>query len=83
MTDQSDRRAPITARVIEIDTADEIARPRPIGPQVIPTERTEPVTPSERSVVVAAPPPPVRRRDGVITFGLASVAVFFLSLIHI
>ena len=78
MTDQSDRRAPITARVIEIDAADEIARPRPIGPQVIATERTEPVTPTERSVVVAAPPP-VRRRDGVITFGLASVAVFFVG----
>jgi putative membrane protein len=79
MTDQSDRRAPITARVIEIDAADEIARPRPIGPQVIATERTEPVTPTERSVVVTAPPPPVRRRDGVITFGLASVAVFFVG----
>ena len=55
MTDQSDRKAPITARVIEIDPADGLARPRPIGPQVIATERTEPVTPSERSVVVVAP----------------------------
>jgi hypothetical protein len=78
MTDQSDRKAPITARVIEIDAADELARPRPIGPQVIATERTEPVTPSERSVVVVAPPP-ARRRDGVITFGLAGVAVFFVG----
>ena len=78
MTDQSDRKAPITARVIEIDAADELARPRPIGPQVIATERTEPVTPSERSVVVVAPPP-ARRRDGVITFGLAGLAVFFVG----
>ena len=78
MTDQSDRKAPITARVIEIDPADGLARPRPIGPQVIATERTEPVTPSERSVVVVAPPP-ARRRDGVITFGLAGLAVFFVG----
>ena len=78
MTDQSDRGAPITARVIEIDAADEAARPRPIGPQVITTERTERVTPSERSVVVVAPPP-ARRRDGVIRFGLAGVSVFFVG----
>ena len=78
MTDQSNRGTPITARVIEIDAADEMARARPIGPQVIATERTEPITPSERSVVVAAPPP-ARRRDGVITFGLASIAVFFVG----
>ena len=73
MTDQSNRGAPIAARVIEIVAADEMARTRPIGPQAIATERTEPITPSERSVVVVAPPP-ARRRDGVITFELASIA---------
>jgi hypothetical protein len=58
---------PITARVIEIDAADEIGGRARSAVRVIATERTGTVTPTERSVVVAAPR--WCRRDGVITFG--------------
>jgi putative membrane protein len=76
MTDRPDRGAPPTARVIEMDAADELAPLPPLSPQVIPTERTEPITPSTPAVVVTSPVP-VRRRDRVVTFGLAGVALFF------
>lgn len=76
MTDRSDRAAPPTVRVIEVDAADELPPLPPLAPQVIPTEHTEPITPSTPAVVVASPLP-ARRRDRVVTFGLAGVALFF------
>jgi putative membrane protein len=79
MRDQSNRGAPPSARVIEVDAADDIAPLRPAAPQIIPTERSERVTPAEPAPVTAAPREPTRRRDRVITFGLAGVAVFFVG----
>ena len=79
MRDQSDRGAPPSARVIEVDAADDIVQLRPAAPQIIPTERSERVTPAEPAPVTAAPRQPARRRDRVITFGLAGVAVFFVG----
>jgi putative membrane protein len=76
MTDRPDRAAAPTARVIEVDAADELAALPPLAPQVIPTERSEPITPSAPAVVVASPVP-APRRDRVVTFGLAGVALFF------
>ncbi len=52
---------------------------RPPRPQVIVTEQTDPITPSDRAVVPSTPPEPVRRRDRVITLGIAGVTVFFVG----
>jgi putative membrane protein len=76
MTDRPDRAAAPTARVIEVESADELAPLPPLAPQVIPTERSEPIIPSAPAVVVTSPVP-ARRRDRVVTFGLAGVALFF------
>jgi putative membrane protein len=78
MSDPSPRNAP-RARVIEVDGADRIAPLPPLAPQVIPTERTERVTPTEPAAVPAVVPVPARRRDGIVTFGLWGVAVFFVG----
>jgi putative membrane protein len=65
------------ARVIEVEAAD-AAAPLPLAPRVVATDRTDPVTPSEPQVVpVAARPHEPRRRDRVVAFGLAGLAVFF------
>jgi putative membrane protein len=77
MSDQSEDRAPLGARVIEVDAA-AAAAPQPLAPQIIPTDRTEPITPSEPAlpaVARAAPP----RRDRVMTFGLAGVALLLVG----
>ena len=79
MRGQRDLGAAPGARVIEVDGADEIAPLRPASPQVIATELTERVTPSEPASAPAIAAPPPRRRDRVITFGLAGVAVFFVG----
>src|SRR5262249_31430661 len=47
MSDQTDPGAALMARVIEVEAADDVAPRRPLAPRVIPTERTERVTPSE------------------------------------
>ena len=78
MSDPSTRNAP-RARVIEVDGADRIAPLPPLAPQVIPTERTERVTPTEPAAVPAVVPAPPRRRDRVVTFGLWGVALFFVG----
>src|SRR5262249_15519272 len=78
MSDQSEDRAPLGARVIEVDAAAAAAPPQPLAPQIIPTERTEPITPSEPAlpaVARAAPP----RRDRVMTFGVAGGALRFVG----
>jgi putative membrane protein len=67
------------ARVIEVDAAEERAPRRPLAPRIIPTERTEPVTPSEPAPVAVVARDAPRRRDRVMTFGLAGVAVLFVG----
>jgi putative membrane protein len=80
MTPPADRDAPLVVRVIEVDAADELATPlRPPAPRVIPTERSEPVTPIQPAPVPALRAAPPRRRDRVVTFGLLGVAVFFVG----
>jgi putative membrane protein len=69
----------LTARVIEIDAGDDLAALRALAPQVILTERTEAVTPTERAVVPRVTYEPARRRDRVVTFGIAGVAVFVVG----
>ena len=73
--------APFTARVIEVDAPDDPLRG--LGPQVIPqvieTERTEPIVPTEPAMLPAVTREAPRRRDRVITFGIAGVAVFFVD----
>jgi putative membrane protein len=72
---RADRDIPFTARVIEVEAPDERAPLPAVPPQVIVTERTERVVPTERAII-AAPREPARRRDRVVTFGIAGVAVF-------
>ena len=79
MSDQADRGVAPMARVIEVDAAEERAPRRPLAPRIIPTERTEPVTPSEPAPVAVVAPDAPRRRDRVMTFGLAGVAVLFVG----
>ena len=80
MTHPADRDAPLAVRVIEVDAADELAPPlRPPAPRVIPTERSEPVTPIQPAPVPAVVAAPARRRDRVVTFGLLGVGVFFVG----
>ncbi|TMJ88806.1 MAG: DUF697 domain-containing protein [Alphaproteobacteria bacterium] len=74
MSDQPERGVAPAPRVIEMDAADDAAPLRLLRPQIIPTERTEAVTPSEPALPALAPVPP-RRRDRVVTFGLAGVTV--------
>ncbi len=76
MIDLSNRDTPLAARVIEVDAADDPGRLRSPGPRVIPTQRTERVTPAQPAVVPAASPAPARRRDLTVTLGVAGVAVF-------
>jgi putative membrane protein len=78
MSDKNEHGAPLTARVIEVDAADEVAPRQPLAPRIIPTERTERVTPSKpASVVVRDARDQPRRRDRVMSFGLAGVAMLF------
>jgi len=79
MSDQADRGVAPTARVIEVDAAEDRAPRRPLAPRIIPTERTEPVTPSEPAPVAVVAPDAPRRRDRVMTFGLAGVAALFVG----
>jgi len=62
MSDQTDPGVPLMARVIEMDAADDAAPLRLLRPQIIPTERTEAVTPSEPVLPALVPVAP-RRRD--------------------
>jgi uncharacterized membrane protein YcjF (UPF0283 family) len=79
MSHQTDPGAAPMARVIEVDAAEDRAPRRPLAPRIIPTERTEPVTPSEPAPVVVVTPDAPRRRDRVMTFGLAGVAALFVG----
>ncbi|HKA80037.1 MAG TPA: DUF697 domain-containing protein [Xanthobacteraceae bacterium] len=80
---RADPDAAPTARVIEVDVAEpdmaELPPLRVVPPQVIATELTERVTPTEPAIVSVAPRPPARRRDRAVTLGIAGVAVFFVG----
>src|SRR5262245_65463467 len=78
MSDQTDPGVAPMARVIEVD-ADHVAPHRPLAPRIIPTERTERVTPSEPAPVAVVRSDAPRRRDRVMTFGLAGVAALFVG----
>jgi putative membrane protein len=80
MSDQTSHGAPPTARVIEVDAGNDVTARRPLAPQVIPTERTERITPSEPARIVARDVrDQPRRRDRVMSFGLAGVALLFVG----
>jgi putative membrane protein len=70
-----------TARVIEVEVAERepMVPLRAAPPQVIATERTERITPTEPAIVPVAARAPARRRDRVVTLGIAGVAVFFVG----
>ena len=73
MSDQSSvpRNAPQSPRVIEVEPAEELARLRvEPAPQIIATERTERIVPSEPANLPAVAGAPVRRRDRVVTLAL-------------
>jgi putative membrane protein len=76
MTDASfaARDMPFAPRVIEGDTRDQPAPSADPLPQVITTERAEPVVPAERATLPVTREP-ARRRDRVVTFGVAGLAV--------
>jgi len=76
MNDPSPRDAPPAARVIEVDAADEVVPLRPPTPRVFVSERTEPITPIAPALVRATAPPAPRRRDRVVSFGIAGIAIF-------
>src|SRR5262249_59429782 len=69
------------ARVIEIDAPEQALRPYglEVVAKVIETERTDPIRPSEPAPLPALVPAPPRRRDRVVAFGVAGVAVFFVG----
>ena len=74
MSDQSSvpRNAPQSPRVIEVEPAEELARLRvEPAPQIIATERTERIVPSEPANLPAVAGAPARRRDRVVTLALA------------
>jgi putative membrane protein len=78
MSDPARSDAPFAPRVIEVDAPPELAPLRPAPPQVIATDETARITPSEPAPLPAvAAREPARRRDRIISFGLAGVAVFF------
>jgi len=63
----------LAVRVIEVEAPDASAGPAP-SPQVIVTERIEPIVPSEQAIVASRSPP--ARRDRVVSFGIAGVGIF-------
>jgi putative membrane protein len=78
MSDHNEHGAALTARVIEADAAEAAMPPRPLAPQIIPTQRTEPITPSEPALPAVSRTAP-RRRDRVMSFGVAGVALLLVG----
>jgi len=72
---REERDLAFTPRVIEVEVPDGRLPFSVAPPQVIVTDRAEPVVPKERAVV-AVVPEPVRRRNRAVTFGIAGVAIF-------
>lgn len=65
---------PLRPRVIDVEEPDEAA-PLRAGPQVIMTERTEPIVPTVPASRTL--PKPLRRKSRAISFGLAGLGVGF------
>jgi putative membrane protein len=65
---------PSRPRVIDLEEREDAA-PRPSGPQVIMTERTEPIVPAEPLRRAAPAPPTVRRRSRAVSLGLTGIGV--------
>jgi putative membrane protein len=74
MSDQAKDSVSPAARVIEVDAARDPVPRLPLAPQIIPTERSERITPSEPLVPAVARAAP-RRRDRVMIFGVTGVAL--------
>ena len=66
---------PLKPRVTEVEERDFIRPAVAPGPQVIATERTDRIVPTEPSPVRAVAPPQRKRRS--LSFGLAGLGVFF------
>jgi putative membrane protein len=82
MSDQSSmpRSAPQSPQVIEVEPAEEMVRLRvEPAPQIIATERTERIVPSEPANLPALAAAPAPRRDRVVTWALSGLAVFFVG----
>jgi putative membrane protein len=79
---REDRDLPFTPRVIEMEAPDASMPFSVAPPQVIVTDRAAPVVPSERTVI-AAPPEPARRRNRVVTLGIAGVAIFLAGWVAV
>lgn len=78
MSDPTAHGAPLAARVIEDDAAEHVVPRPPLAPQIIPTERSERITPSEPAPVAVRDARP-RRRDRVMSVGLAGVALLIVG----
>jgi putative membrane protein len=65
---------PFSPRVFETETPEPPLLPFPTTPQVIATERIAPIVPTERSTAPAVREP-ARRRDRVVTFGIAALLI--------
>jgi putative membrane protein len=73
-----DRGIPLRPRVIETEPPEDPARFQVAGPQVIVTDRTERIVPAMRAITPVLREP-VSRRDPIVTFGMAGVAVLFVG----
>jgi putative membrane protein len=71
-----------TPRVIEVEARSDPAPFVVARPQVIVTDRAERVVPTERGII-AAPREPARRRDRIVSFGIAGVAVLLAGWVAV
>jgi putative membrane protein len=67
-----------TPRVIEMEARSDPAPFVVARPQVIVTDRAEAVVPTERAIIAAAREP-ARRRDRIVRFGIAGVAILLVG----
>jgi putative membrane protein len=83
MSDASRVNIPFAARVIEVEAPDEPAPVAAAPPQVIVTERTEPVVPTQRAIMAGPRERGRPSRDRVASFGIAGVAVFLTGWVAV
>ncbi len=65
-------------RVIEVELREESDSFAALAPQVIATDQTAPVIPTERALAIASAEPP-HRRNRVVTFGVAGITVLIAA----
>jgi len=68
----------LSPRVIDLELREERPPFASLGPQVIATEQTGPIVPTERAPL-AETSEPARKRDRVLTFGIAGVVVLLVG----